>query len=169
MAFDTYARVVKDEHVTVPTADPLYTLGSRHDKNGNEYVYIYNAGNSAVAPGQYVVPQGSGGSYTSGYSVTITNASGGNVMGGVAQVTIATGYYGFVMVRGVSLVTPDSGAVSAAAGADLVLGTDGGFVVGTATFATASTQTFFKRFGFTINTMVTAGTGKARIFGSLFT
>lgn len=161
MAFDSYARVVKDEDLSTPSSDQKFSLGTRHSKSGNDYCYVYNAGNSAIGTGKYCVLQQSSSSFTSGYSVTVTNASLAGWLAGVAQNTISTSYYGFVMTEGVSLIAPDSGEVSANAGVDLALGTDGGFVAAGATFSTAP------RFGFTLNSFVTTvGTSKARIFNA---
>lgn len=161
MGFDGLVRVVKAEHISEASSDQKYSLGAKHLKDGNEYVYVYNgASDSAIGTGKYCVLQASGGSLTSGYTVTVTNASLAGWLAGVAQNTIATGYYGFVMTKGVSLVAVDGGQVSQAAGVDLALGTDGGFVAAGATFSTAP------RFGVTINSLVTtAGSSKARIFG----
>lgn len=160
MAFDGIVSVVKAEDISSASASPLYSLGAKTFQSGNEYVYVYNgASDSAIGTGKYCVLQQSSSSFTSGYTVTVTNASLAGVLAGVAQNTIATGYYGFVMSKGVSLVAPDSGAVSANVGVDLALGTDGGFVAAGATFSTAP------RFGFTLNSFVTTvGTSKARIF-----
>lgn len=160
MAFDGLVAVVKDEDLSTPGLTQLYALGARHYKNGNEYVYVYN-GQSAIGTGKYCVLEGIGSSITSGYTVTVTNASLANVLAGVAQNTIAASGYGFVMVKGVSLISTDSGEVSAAAGVNLCLGTDGGFVAAGATFSTAP------RFGITLNSFVTGATSKARIYGSV--
>ena len=162
MAFDGIVRVVKDEDLSTPGTTQLYALGARHYKNGDEYVYVYNGGGANIGTGKYCVLQASGGSSTSGYTVTVTNASLAGWMAGVAQTTFVTAAYGFVMVRGVSLVALDSGETQIAAQDDLALGTDGGFVAAGATFSTAP------RFGFAINSCVTTvGTGKARICGGV--
>jgi len=163
MAFNGIIDVVKGDDLTSFSTLPLYSPGAEHFSSGNKYVYVYNAAaNSVIGSGKYCVLDKNGGtSFTSGYSVTVTNASLAGVMFGVAQNTINTGTYGWVMVRGVSLIALDSGEVSMNAGVDLALGTDGGFVAAGATFSTAP------RFGFTINSAVTAGTGKGRIFGGV--
>lgn len=166
MAFDGLVRVVKDEDLAgdgLGHASAKYALGAKHLKNGNEYVYVYAA--KTVGTGQYCVLEPNGTSITSGYTVTVSNASQAGWLAGVAQATIATGYYGFIMTKGVSYVTTDSGEVSAAPGVDLCLGTNGGFVAAGATFSTAA------RFGVTISSFITASSthtaGKARIFGSV--
>ncbi len=158
MAYDGMVRVVKDEDLSTPHSDQRYQLGVKHFKSGNEYVYVYNAGNSVIGTGKYCVIAGA----SSGCSVTVTNASLAGWMAGVAQNTISTAYYGFIMTRGLSLISTDSGEVSAASGVDLALGTDGGFVAAGATFSTAP------RFGYTMNSFVTGATSKAWIFGGVF-
>lgn len=164
MAFDNIAEAVKADDLVSFSTLPMYTPGVRTLQSGNEYIYIFNAGNSAISTGKYVVPDlNAGTSLSSGYSVTITNASLNGYMVGVAQNTINTNTYGWVMTKGYSFIVPDSGAVSAAAGVELALGTDGGFIAAGATFSTAP------RFGVTINSfvtsVVTAIPSRARIWG----
>jgi hypothetical protein len=161
MGYDGVVRVVKDEDLSTASSDQRYQLGAVHYKSGNAYRYVYNGGNSIVGTGKYCVLQQSSSSFTSNYTVTVTNASLAGWMVGVAQNTISTGYYGFVMKQGVSLISTDSGEVSQAAGVDLALGTDGGFVAAGATFSTAP------RFAFTLNSFVTGATSKGRIFGAV--
>lgn len=162
MAIDGLIVTVKSDDLASYSTNPLYTPGARYMKDGNEYVYVYNAASaSAIGTGKYACLDVNGGtSATSGYSVSVSNASLNGWMFGVAQNTIPTGTYGWLMVRGVSLIAPDSGEVSANAGVDLALGTNGGFIAAGATFSTAP------RFGYTLNSFVTTvGTSKARIWG----
>lgn len=150
MPFNSYANVVKADDLTSFSTLPLYTPGARHSQSGNEWCYIYNgASDSAIATGKYCVLQQSSSSFTSGYTCTVTNASLAGYMAGVAQNTIPTGTYGWIMTKGVSYGLPDSGAVSANVGVELSLGTDGGFVAAGATFSTAP------RFALTLNSFVT--------------
>lgn len=160
MGYDGIVRVVKAEHLTESSSTPLYQLGAKTFKDGNEYCYVHFA--KEATTGKYTVLEPAGTSLTSGYTVTVSNASLNGWLAGVAQTTMSSGYYGFVMTRGVSLIAVDSGEVSAAPGVDLALGTNGGFVAAGATFSTAP------RFGVTINSFVTTvGTSKARIFGAI--
>lgn len=164
MSFDTYAQIVKQESLSLTTTVPEFTPGAKTSQSGNDYVYVFNAAaNSSITTGQYACLDVNGGtSMTSGYSVSVTNASLNGYMAGVAQNTFATGAYGWLMTKGVSLIALDSGAVSMNAGVELALGTNGGFIAAGATFSTAP------RFGVTINSAVTTvGTGKARIWGIL--
>lgn len=162
MGFDGIVRVVKDEDLDgdgTGHTSAKFALGAKHFKDGNEYVYVYVT--KALTTGQYAVLEPAGTSLTSGYSVTNSNASLNGWLAGVAQNSIATGNYGFIMTRGLSLIATDSGEVSAAPGVDLALGTNGGFVAAGATFSTAP------RFGVTINSFITGATSKARIFGAI--
>jgi hypothetical protein len=163
MGFNGIVETVKANDLTSFSTLPLYSPGLKHMHSGNEYVYVYNGNASAaIGTGKYCVLEPLGTSLSSGYTVTVSNASLNGWMMGVAQNTINTATYGWVMTKGVSLIAVDSGEVSAAPGVDLALGTTGGFVAAGATFSTAP------RFGVTINSFVTTvGTSKARIFGSI--
>lgn len=160
MSFDGYIVTVKADDLASFSTLPLYSPGVKTIQSGNEYVYVYAV--AAIGTGKYAVLEPSGTSLTSGYSVNVSNASLNGWLAGVAQNTIAASTYGWIMTKGVSLIAPDSGEVSAAPGVDLALGTNGGFVAAGATFSTAP------RFGVTINSFVTTvGTSKARIFNSI--
>ncbi len=41
MAFDGLVSIVKDEDLSSFSTQPLYSLGAKHFKSGNEYVYVY--------------------------------------------------------------------------------------------------------------------------------
>lgn len=163
MGFNGYVDIVKTEDLSSFSTLPLYSPGAKHARDGNEYVYVYNSNASvAIGTGKYCVLEPLGTSLSSGYTVTVSNASLNGWMAGVAQNTINASTYGWVMTKGLSLIAVDSGEVSAAPGVDLALGTTGGFVAAGVTFSTAP------RFGVTINSFVTTvGTSKARIFGSI--
>lgn len=152
------------ESVSAVTLIPSTTLGQRRvDEAGNQYVYGFNAAaNSVVNPGTPVVLT----STTSSYSFTPTNAV--SQTGWVAAVnhhaTIATGAYGWFMVKGQCRISPDggTGGVSMNAGDNLTIGVDGGFVVAPVTmstglrwgFATGSIVT-----GYGVNTLTAMGKG----------
>lgn len=93
------------------------------------YVFVYNAGNSNILVGDGVIV-----SAVSGYSVSISSVTGVDLLVGVCKHgTISTGYYGYVCTRGFSQVNMGAN-LSAAAGAGLVLAADGKF-----TYKTIST------------------------------
>lgn len=161
MAFDTNVEVVKADDITSFSTLPLYSPGARTSQSGNDYLYVFAAG-GAIGTGKYcVLDQNNGTSLTSGYSCMQTNASLNGWMVGVAQNTIAASTYGWVMVNGVSLISTDSGEVSANAGVDLSLGTNGGFIAAGVTFSTSP------RFATTLNSFITGATSKGRIFNSI--
>jgi hypothetical protein len=160
MGFNGYVDIVKTDDLTSDDSSPKFSLGAKHARDGNEFVYVHVA--KAATTGKYTVLEINGTSITSGYTVTVSNASQSGYLAGVPQSSISSGNYGWVMSKGVSLIAVDSGEVSAAPGVELQLGTNGGFVAAGATFSTAP------RFGVTINSFVTTvGTSKARIFGSI--
>jgi len=103
----------------------------------------------------------------SGYSVTVTNAAsqtGGLFTVGVANNgTIAAGDYGYLLVRGVTLIALDGDEVSMNSGVDIAAGVDGGFVAAAVTLSTGV------RIGFTLNSAVTTvGTAKAWFKSPIF-
>lgn len=168
MAFNGIIDVVKADDLTSFSTLPLYTPGARHYSSGNEYVYIYNCDNSVVGTGKYAVLELTA-TATSGYTVTVTNASQSGYFAGVAQNSIGTASYGWLMVKGNSLISTDSGEVSAATGVYLMLGTDGGFVAAPVTFTTAmlGASGIASKHGVTLNSFITGATSRARIFGSV--
>ena len=100
--------------------DPEVGDTLRHDDE--QYVFVYNAGNSQIAPGIGVIVSG-----VSGYSVTLSSVTSVDLLVGVVKhATIATGYYGYVCTRGFSEVKMHADQ-SAAAGAILILAADGVF------------------------------------------
>jgi hypothetical protein len=157
------AQIVKQESLSCTTTVPEFSLGTKTYDGCNEYVYVYNAAaNSKILTGQYACIDVNGGtSATSGFSVSVSNASLGGIFAGCAQNTFLTGTYGFLMTKGVSLIALDSGEVSINAGINLCLGTDGGWVSAYATLSTAP------RYGVALNSLITAATGKGRIYGSV--
>lgn len=77
-------------------ASARWLLGTRVVFNGDEYCYVYNAGNSQIDPGVGCIM-----SAVSGFSVTvssITNAD--NCFGVVKHATLTTGTYGWVVTKG---------------------------------------------------------------------
>lgn len=160
MAFNGLIDVVKADDLTSFSTLPLYSPGAKHFSSGNEYVYVYNDDNSVIGTGKYAVLKLTN-TATSGYTVGVTNASQGGFFAGVAQNSIGTASYGWLMVKGRSLISTDSGEVSQATGVFLTLGTDGGFVVAPATFSTAP------RYAVTLNSFITGATSYGRIYGSV--
>ena len=139
------------ESVSAVTTDPSVELGSRRtDSNGNEYVYVYNAGQYEIWPGRC----GYLGSSNSGYSLTATNAAAqvGVFCGGVHHATLVTAGYGWLMTKGVCAVSPDTNASSFDAGDYIAVGVNDGYVTMTGAGATLSTGA---RIGYCISSGVT--------------
>lgn len=91
------------------------------DTSGNQYVYVYNAGNSQISQGLAAVISG-----LSGYSVTVSSVAGtdGFPVGIAKNATLTTATYGWLMYRGFSGFTAQA-SDSFATGDAICLGTDG--------------------------------------------
>lgn len=112
------------------------TLGTQWaDGAGNQYVYVYNASNSQLSQGQFVVLA----TNVSGYSVTITNATSVDIgVGVIRNATMATAAYGWAMYRGFSGVSTDS--ASFVTNQCMLLGANGNFGAVTSTIASFVTS-----------------------------
>lgn len=95
-------------------------VGTRMTFAGNDYAYIYNAGNSQVSPGYAVVPATG---VTSPYSCTVSSIGATDtVVGMVRHATLTTGTYGWVLTKGYGSATLSA---TVAAGDYLTIGADG--------------------------------------------
>jgi len=114
---------VRFEGVSQVTATNSVELGTTCQFEGNEYMYVYNAGNSQASKGHAVVLSG-----TTGYSVTVSSLTMTDfAVGMVKHATLTTATYGWVMTRG--FATFIAGASdSFASGNPIALGVDGAFV-----------------------------------------
>lgn len=109
-----------DTPVSQVCATALSVLGDRIHWKGDEYVYVYNDGNSEISPGFGVVL-----SAVSGYSVTVSSVTEINECAGVVKnATFTTADYGWVVVNGFVAVEAPAGD-SLAVGDRIVMGTDG--------------------------------------------
>jgi len=153
--------------VSAVTATRKAQVGERVRIAGNDYLYVYNAGDAQISKGEmgFIL------SLSSGYSVTVSNAASqtgiDTVVGVAHNATIPTGEYGWLCTKGVVLVALDGDEVSMDAGTVLAPGVDGGFVA----LGAATTQTTGLRVGLghALNSLVTTvGTGKARFCSPIF-
>ena len=96
--------------------------GYRLTVGDEDYIFVYNAGGTAIAPSYGVTV-----SAVTGYSVTISSLTGVDHLVGVCvNTSIGAAEYGWVVTKG--FVTIEMGAAgSAPAGSLLCLGTDGAF------------------------------------------
>lgn len=95
------------------------TLGDRTIFKGNEYVYVYNGGNSQISPTFGAVV-----SAASGYTVTVSSTAGDVCAGYVVNATLTTGDYGWLLIRGFATVEATANT-ALAADVNVILGVDG--------------------------------------------
>ncbi len=93
-------------------------MGDRVVSDGEEYVFVHNAGASTAAIGNFMVM-----SSLSGYSLTISSISGAHLpICVVKHSAIPAGGFGWALVRGISRILSEA---TMATGALLGVGTDG--------------------------------------------
>jgi hypothetical protein len=144
------------ESVSAVTATPSVPLGTRRMENGNEYVYVYNIGVTAV------VGRGMICSLNSGYSVTVSAALGNLAFGVVQNASLTTEAYGWLLTRGfgkVQMGDTATGNTTATTGQGFYIGANGAFEPLT-TGATGSTWAYANA-GFTVATINTGVSGSA--------
>lgn len=99
------------------TAPSDQTTGDVIDQANGTWVYVYNGGNSDIAPtyGGTMITSG-----TSGYTVTVSSTVGiSPCMGLAVNATLTTGTYGWLKARGVA--TFEAGADSSFAAGDMIV------------------------------------------------
>lgn len=141
------------ETVSAVTATPSVDPGSVRREGDEQYIYVYNAGNSQILPGNGVVL-----SLVTGYSCTLSSTTSVDLCFGVNKhSTITTGTYGWIMTRGFSQIKMQADN-SAAAGQLVCLGADG-------LFALKSNSTGYPSpaAGKTMEAIASAGSGQAYI------
>lgn len=95
-------------------------VGTVVREGDEEYIFVYNTGNSEIPPGY-----GATVSAVTGYSVSVSTTAGVDIPVGVCKhATLTTGAYGFLLKRGFSAFkAPANSAVTVAD--RLALGADG--------------------------------------------
>lgn len=101
------------------------SLGQRAWRGGAEYMMVYNDCNSTINPGNGLTVQ-SGAS--SPYSCTLSTTTSADLLVGVAHVTLATGAYGWAVVKGVCNVEMGGSSGSVATNSLIEIGANGLFV-----------------------------------------
>ena len=96
-------------------------VGTTVRAGDEEYVFVYNAGNSQISPTYGAVL-----SAVTGYSVTVSSVAGDLLAGVCKNATIAAGEYGWLVTKGFATVEM-AADYSAAAGSKLALAADGEF------------------------------------------
>lgn len=102
---------VEVEKVSNVTLANSVNLGETRFINGEEYIYVYNAGPQQISQGQFAVL-----SAASGFSVTVSSVTNYDYpIGVVKHATINTAAYGWLLTRGfspVALVANNSATTS---------------------------------------------------------
>lgn len=105
---------------TLGVNDP--EVGTRLRYDDEDYIFVYNAGNSQISKGQAAIV-----SAVTGYSVTVSSVTSVDfAVGVVKHATLTTGTYGWLLTKGFGKVQAHAD-VSFAAGALAILA-DNGFV-----------------------------------------
>lgn len=125
MAFSSVGPIAF-ESVSAVTATNSVELGTRVSVGGNDYVYVYNAGNSQISKGFGATVSG-----TTGYSVTVSAVTMLDFAVGVCKnATLTTGTYGWLLTRGFSTFVAGA-SDSFTTGDVLALAVDGVFALKT--------------------------------------
>jgi hypothetical protein len=113
---------VEFESVSNVTATNSVNLGEVRMVNGEEYLYVYNAGVQQISQGQCAVL-----SANSGFSVTVSSVTGYDyVIGFAKHATITTGGYGWLVTRGFTKVQNAMASTALAVGDPIVVAGQGG-------------------------------------------
>lgn len=99
-------------------------VGDRCSVGGRDYCLVYNDCNSEIYPGYGVVLQ----SGATGMSVSVSSVTSADIVHGVVRnATIATGYYGWVVTRGITPLELNATSGTVAAGDLVEIGANGDF------------------------------------------
>jgi hypothetical protein len=99
-------------------------VGTRCAVGDEEYLFVYNDGNSEIPPTYGAVM-----SAVTGYSVTVSSTTSVDFLAGVCKnATLATGAYGWLMTKGFTQIEMEADN-SCAAGEILALAADGEFAL----------------------------------------
>lgn len=110
---------VSDVTATLPAG---YEVGIRRYKGNEQYMLVYNNGNSQATVGNGVTITA-----LTGYSVTVSSVTSVNPCFGVVRnATMTTATYGWVVIKGFSSLKADA-STGLAVGDACCLGTDGVF------------------------------------------
>lgn len=110
--------------VTSSLGDNDPRVGDRTRSGDEEYLFVYNDGNSQVSPGYGMTVSG-----VTGYSGTVSTTTSVDFIIGVCKhATMATGSYGWLVTKGFAPVQMEADN-SAAAGELLAVAADGEFAL----------------------------------------
>ena len=110
--------------VTATPGDNDPEVGDKATVGGRDYLFVYNAGNSVIPTGHGAVLVAA----ATTYSCTVSSVSGEDMIIGVCRnASISTGYYGWLVTRGVTNVEMNATSGTVAAGQLLKCGVNGVF------------------------------------------
>ena len=128
-------------------------VGTVVREGDEEYIFVYNAGNSEIPPSF-----GATVSAVTGYSVTVSSVTGVDFLVGVCKhATLTTGTYGWLVRKGFVVVEMEADN-SCAAGQLLALAADGEFAL-----KSASTQYPANAVGKSMEAITSGASGSAYI------
>lgn len=121
MALLSQGLPVEVESVSNVTLTNSVNLGEVRFVNGEEYVYVYNAGGASITVGYCAVM-----SANTGFSVTVTSVSGYDYpIGFVKHATIVTAGYGWLLTRGFTTVRNGMASTALVQGDPLIVAANG--------------------------------------------
>lgn len=142
-----------NETVSAVTATNSVEVGTNRRVGNDDYIYVYNAGNSQINPGYCAVV-----SSVSGYSVTLSSVTSVDLaVGHCKHATLTTATYGWLLTRGFAQVQLGAND-SMVAGAILRAGVDGTYAA-----ATNATGNISPIIGKAMGAAASAGTATAFI------
>lgn len=139
--------------VTASLGDNDPEVGTECQHAGENYRFVYNAGNSAIKPGFAATVSG-----LAGYSCTVSTTTSVDFIVGVCKhATLSTGTYGWLLTKGFTKVVMAADN-SCAAGQLLTVAADGEFAL-----KSNSTGYPAPAFGKAVSAIASAGSGMAYI------
>ncbi len=156
MSSESYGqRAISDIGPSHVCATAKAGLGDRITWKGDDYVYVYNAGNSQISPGYGAVL-----SAVSGYSVTVSSVTEINECACIVKnATATTGDYFWGLTRGFVAVEANT-TDSLAVGDRIVMGTNGVHSASTTATALVANQRIH---GYMLDGTATAGSALAHV------
>lgn len=133
------------EAVSAVTATNTVNPGETRFQNGEEYIYVYNAGVQQISVGQFAVL-----SANSGFSVTVSSVTGYDLpIGFVKHATLTTGTYGWLLTRG--FTKAQLGANNSATTSDVIFPGAGGLVGTLGQAASSVTGLIYQPIGYVVS------------------
>ena len=143
------------EPVSAVTLTNSVQPGETRFINGEEYLYVYNVGNSQISVGNHAVL-----SSNSGFSVTVSSITQYDFpIGFVKHATITTGAYGWLLTRGFTYV--NMAANASATTADVLYPAGAGQVAAAGNAVSAGCGIVLQPIGYVCSGAASAGSGNS--------